>query len=713
MFELVDAASPGFVTVPAPELELAVWLEEEQPELGAGPSAQLTFATRQHIFTFAAQADPGVPFDPKAFVLDLAARQIQAAGGGPPPADVVSADRSEAESELASLFPEPPPGFGLTSAATIASRDEIERGDGVQVDVAEFLDRRSISVTRLWGNETGSLVGAVNLTDYPYEIFAAAAVGVRTKADDVVSTDAIAEVPHVVSYVDDRTFGTVFRQGNHFVIVQAQYRDDSLAATAEALAVELTRATAASLPAGDSDPYFFAGMPSKVGGLAITAAIVTAVAGSAAVVARVRARRVRRLWTGAPLPPPDARDATRPGTAVPLDDDAQRLRRQGGIVAVGQLLTVNVIIVALAGDFAWLGVAVAVVTLIAGLLFTRWWQRRELGLLGAKAPPRELVLPRPAGAIAGVVALAVLGLGIAYVLKGLRYVVLPPSLAQLKWSDLLGIAPRTVGYVFGLAGFVVAMLGAWLFRRARAMSRARTKRVLEVDGRPAALYLRSFDDDSLPLPSIASARRPLFELFSLRGADPFEESVAWELNSYGPVVAVGRPGRSLSSLGAAREHLPGDTWREEVANRMDQAGVIAVATGETEGLAWELGQVVHGGHLSKTFFVFPPVAPDELGRRWDHTAASLAAAGQRVGPLPVPASVVHTARLDVDGTVTATFASRRDEATYRTAVDRVLDTQPDPGPDRVDPKHPAHPTHPTPVAGDPASTDVPLVERGR
>ena len=104
--------------------------------------------------------------------------------------------------------------------------------------------------------------------------------------------------------------------------------------------------------------------------------------------------------------------------------------------------------------------------------------------------------------------------------------------------------------------------------------------------------------------------------------------------------------------------------------------MIAVATGETDGLAWELGQVVSGGHIGKTFFVFPPVAPAELGRRWDHTAASLEHAGQAVGPLPVPLSRIHTVRLDADGTATVTYASRRDEATYRTAVDRIVTPSP-------------------------------------
>jgi len=196
--------------------------------------------------------------------------------------------------------------------------------------------------------------------------------------------------------------------------------------------------------------------------------------------------------------------------------------------------------------------------------------------------------------------------------------------------------------------------------------------VLEADRRPAALYLRSFGDDRLPLPMIASARRPLLELFSPRGADPFEEAVAWELNSYGPVVAVGRPGRSLASLGAAREHLTDDTWRDHVAERMDHAAVIAIATGETEGLAWELGEVVRGGYLDKTVFVFPPVAPTDVAHRWAFTASALAGAGVVPEPLPAPSGLVHTAQVAPDGAVRVTTATRRDEATYRTAVDVAL-----------------------------------------
>ena len=664
--------------VPEPALDLAGWLVSPGAQVGDDGDARLVFASRDHVFIFDMLSDEDAGIDAPAFLRDLAQRQVEAAGG--PPASVdTSRDRS-GDDELVALLPgEPPAEYGLTSSATATGSDELPVDDEVQSDVVDFLNEHSATATRVWSDNAGDLLAAVSVTRYPYGIFAASFLGIVIESDDHVvrSTDALPDVPDVVAYTDaDDTaidqIGTAFRRGDYFVLVLTDHAESVPAERAAALAADMTRLVAANLPAGDTGPYHLPDTPSKLAGLALTAAIVTAAAGGSAAIARLRARRVRHRWTGGPLPAPAVAETPVHGTAVALDTAAKRLRHNGAIVTGGQIGAVNVGVVALAGDFAWTGVAVAVVALVAGLGATRWWQRRELGLLGSKAPPRELVLPRPLGAVVGVLSLAILGVGVAFMLKGLRYLVLPTSLAQLKWSDLLGVAPRTVSILFTIGGFVVAAIGGSLFRLARALGRAGTKRVLERDGRRSALYLRSFDDDSLPLPTIASARRPLFELFSLRGADPFEESVAWELNSYGPVVAVGRPGRSLASLGAAREHLSDETWRAQVANRMEEAGIIAVATGETDGLAWELGQVVSGGHLAKTFFVFPPLAPDALDRRWAHTSASLAEHGLAVGPLPVPPSLIHTVRLDTDGTASVTYATVRDEATYRTAVDYAL-----------------------------------------
>jgi len=379
--------------------------------------------------------------------------------------------------------------------------------------------------------------------------------------------------------------GVVFRRGDTLALVLSTYVQPTTESTATALAVETAALVAPRLPAGGTTPYKFPTPPSRLVGLALTAGFVVLAVAGARMVARLRARRVRRRWAADPIPVvwPEPR---RGAAVVPLDADAALLRRRGAVVMAVQLLTITVGVVALSGDFARKGVIVAACSLVFGLAFTRWWLQKEHRLLGPSAPPRAFRVPRPAGALMGVVAFAVLGIGVAYFLKGVRYLIFKPTLAHLRWADLLGMAPRSVGYLFAVGGLLVTMLGAVLWRIARALGRARVRQVLRTDSRPPVLYLRSFGDDAVPLPIIASARRPLFELFSVRGADPFEECVAWELDSYGPVVSVGRPGKSLASLGAAREHLSNETWHGEIADRMRTAGSIALAPGETAGLAW-------------------------------------------------------------------------------------------------------------------------------
>ena len=211
-------------------------------------------------------------------------------------------------------------------------------------------------------------------------------------------------------------------------------------------------------------------------------------------------------------------------------------------------------------------------------------------------------------------------------------------------------------------------------------SRASATRLRQLDQRPPILYLRSFHDDALPLPSVVSARRPFLELFVPRGSDPFEEAVAWELAPYGPVVAVGRPGRSLASLGAARDHLADDEWQAGVIERMAAARAVVIAIGATRGLHWEIGAIVAHHHLAKTIFLFPPTGLTAHHERWRSTAGALRGAGTLVPPLPGDPDRTLTAVLDGHGQWHVAEGARRDEASYRVAVDVAMAAlAPDPG----------------------------------
>jgi hypothetical protein len=258
--------------------------------------------------------------------------------------------------------------------------------------------------------------------------------------------------------------------------------------------------------------------------------------------------------------------------------------------------------------------------------------------------------------------------GGACAVLGLRELVLAPSLSHLQRADRLGIAPRLLATLLVVVGVVVLAAGALAFRFARALDRVGWKRD---EGRPPVLYLRSFDDDQLEIPSVLSARRPFVEFFTLRGREAFEESVAWELSNVGPVIAVGRPGTSRATLGAAREHV-GEDWHPAVQERMAAAALIVVAIGSSGGLEWELEQAVTAGHLGKVRFVVPPVSQADVDARWSSTVEVLTATTPADTALPqhLPAGA-RVVRLD-QPTAHVFVGLRGDEADYRASIALAL-----------------------------------------
>jgi len=390
-----------------------------------------------------------------------------------------------------------------------------------------------------------------------------------------------------------------------------------------------------------------------------------------------RGRAWRRRRRGQLRLDPAARRAT-PGDAHDVDAQARQLRRRGYWVLTVQLVAVDAVVI---GVLIVLGVidlprtaglALAVAGLAAALVFTSVTARRELAAFGGAGVPAQGRWRSPLGAGAGIVAVGLLVAGLTLAASGLADLVFGPSIGGLERAAALHIAPsdlRTLTLITGLALLVIGGIGV---RLARMWSRATATRLRRLDRRPPILYLRSFRDDALPLPSVLSARRPFLELFVPRGAEPFEEAVAWELTPYGPVVAVGRPGRSLASLGAAREHLPDDEWRASVTDRMAAARAVVMAIGSTRGVHWEIGTLAANGHLTKTVFLFPPTDLATQQERWRFTVRALRDAGTLVPPLPGDQDQVLTAVLDERGQWHVATATTRDEATYRVAVDVAM-----------------------------------------
>jgi hypothetical protein len=154
-------------------------------------------------------------------------------------------------------------------------------------------------------------------------------------------------------------------------------------------------------------------------------------------------------------------------------------------------------------------------------------------------------------------------------------------------------AVRVIHHLF-VAAFFAA--GALLIRASRRHFTRRFEDVFAEDPREPVLFLRQFGDDDLWLKD---------STLRLSFARTFEERMVRALGAIGPVVAIGRPGDHLPPPGAARIYLPDEAWQAEVSAFIDRSAFIALQTGDTPGIRWEVGQVVSRVRPSRLILVLP------------------------------------------------------------------------------------------------------------
>lgn len=512
----------------------------------------------------------------------------------------------------------------------------------------QFLARHITEASRLYFTSDKQEVLSVSLTKYPYAEVAAfaplAEQGSSPLALTGVPTDARAW--STARGTTERTVVVAFRRARIGVLILGQGGADPAADV-----VVLARAVARLLPPGESKVETFPS-PARTlgtsGGLLAAGALLLS-GGRAAVGLDQR----RRLGSGSRQLPP-------PNVAV-VDRQAARSRRRGvALLAVQWTCLVGGLTGSMLEIGWWrpvvLGAAVAVGMAITAVV-RRAERSAEVATTVAGAAPAIGL------ATASVLVLAS---GAALLVRGLRDRFDRLSITNLQLADRFSVAPHVLAFAEMLVGVVLLVGGVVALRSVRRRARRTVAQERAADRRAPVLYLRSFDDDDLPLPGLPSARRPFLDALSLRLREPFEEAVAWQLEAYGPVIAVGRPGRTLASLGAAREHLEDAVWQPQVAQRMSEAAWIVVAIGSTPGLGWELRRVVADGHLAKTIFLTPPVPREARAQRWRVTAEVLASAGALLPPID-PAECL-TVRLSGGSTKVAATARRWDEAAYRAAI---------------------------------------------
>ena len=102
------------------------------------------------------------------------------------------------------------------------------------------------------------------------------------------------------------------------------------------------------------------------------------------------------------------------------------------------------------------------------------------------------------------------------------------------------------------------------------------------DAKPHLLYLRPFRSDYTTTKGVLRARLETTE----------EEQLADVLRPFGELVAIGRPGESLPTPGAARIYTSDEEWRDVVKRQMQATRLVVIRAAVGENVLWELTQAV-------------------------------------------------------------------------------------------------------------------------
>jgi hypothetical protein len=166
------------------------------------------------------------------------------------------------------------------------------------------------------------------------------------------------------------------------------------------------------------------------------------------------------------------------------------------------------------------------------------------------------------------VALMVVGITTELVLNFTSTLISPHHILLVVILQLL--APIWVG------------LGAFLFWRGRQYAAQASAVSIIADHKPHLLYLRPFQSDCTTMKDIFKGNRSDWITE--------EEGLADVLRPFGELVAIGRPGESLPTPGAARIYASDEEWKDVVKRQMQSTRLVVIMAAVGENVLWELTQ---------------------------------------------------------------------------------------------------------------------------
>jgi hypothetical protein len=183
--------------------------------------------------------------------------------------------------------------------------------------------------------------------------------------------------------------------------------------------------------------------------------------------------------------------------------------------------------------------------------------------------------------------------------------------------------------------------------------------------------LRSFADDRTPI----EVRDPIMFGETIREL-PFEDELADMLRRYGPFVAIGNDDDKVFTFGASRVELKDDEWQPVVLRWMAASMMIVMIPGRTEGLRWEIENVIAGNHVPRLLVFFPPrstgrfenAREEDRAARWAMMVECFAGTPWHRAAQAADISDAVAAHFSVDGRIVVIRKAQAVDWDYRLAI---------------------------------------------
>jgi hypothetical protein len=162
-----------------------------------------------------------------------------------------------------------------------------------------------------------------------------------------------------------------------------------------------------------------------------------------------------------------------------------------------------------------------------------------------------------------------------------------------------------------LVMIVPVYLGYTCFRRAKKFAVGSGETAIAKDTRPPILYLRSFQDEEKestllgPLKNVAASNRKNLARGVPTSGIREQDALGHVFRKVGPYVALGRPGEKLPELGSAKLYVPDESWQNTIRDFSARSKLIIFRAGQTEGLQWELKELVDKVDPLKVAMILP------------------------------------------------------------------------------------------------------------